>query len=150
MKVYRLWVLFEPNFSCIIWENTYAFDEIPKLISSIWNKHYIFCFSLGGGGGEGACRCDINFTEVWSIFRLKQLIVYKQIDKADKHRMRLQTGKNTWKNCAALIHRRKVNDHKGAKEENLYVPRSDNMWERSLITGNLKNKYNNHVITSLT
>ena len=67
---YRLWVLFKPNFSCIIWENAYALDEIPILISSTWNKHYFYfvCVGGGGGGGGGRGRCDINFTKVWYIF----------------------------------------------------------------------------------
>ena len=34
MKVYSQWVPFERNFSCIIWENACAFDEIPILFSS--------------------------------------------------------------------------------------------------------------------
>ena len=82
MKVYRLWVLFEPNFLNIIWEHEYAFDEIPILISSTWNKHYFFEEGVGGvgggvgggagwdggvGGGAGwdwgwGGRCVINFT----------------------------------------------------------------------------------------
>ena len=88
MKVYRLAVLFEPNFSCFIWENVYAFDEI--IISSTWKKHYLFgvcvCVCVGGGGGgmgvggemgEG-CRCSINFTEVWSILHFQKLLIFFQ------------------------------------------------------------------------
>ena len=47
----RLWGLFEPNFSCIIGENEYAFDEIPVIISPTWKKEYSF------GGGGCVCVC---------------------------------------------------------------------------------------------
>ena len=58
MKVYRLWVLIEPNFSCIIWEHAYLF-LLPEInITFFW---------MVWGRGEGG-RCDINFTEVWSSF----------------------------------------------------------------------------------
>ena len=42
----------EPNYSCIIWENVYAFDEINIIISSTWNKHYFYVCVLGGGGEQ--------------------------------------------------------------------------------------------------
>ena len=63
MKVYRLWVPFERNFSCIIWECECVFNEIPILISFTWNKHYFFVGE--GQWGVGLSRCDINFTKVW-------------------------------------------------------------------------------------
>ena len=64
MKVYILWVLFEPNFSCIIWANAYAFNEMPILIFSTWNKHYFF-FG-GGGGGCAGVKADVRRNRSWA------------------------------------------------------------------------------------
>ena len=51
MKVYRLWVPFEHNLSCIISEYACTFDEIPILVSFTRNKHYFFGGGVGGYGG---------------------------------------------------------------------------------------------------
>ena len=52
--MYKLWTPFERSFSCIIWESAYAFAEIPILIPSTWNKHYLFWRGGGVDRGRGA------------------------------------------------------------------------------------------------
>ena len=61
VKAYRLWVPFERNFSCIIWEYACAFDEILILMSSTWNKQYC----AGGGGGGRHYFTEVRYFLLW-------------------------------------------------------------------------------------